>query len=55
MILSARDGLIISLLAESNNSYGYRVERHICIDTTAAGGNASWRASTKITSNGLAA
>lgn len=41
MILSARDGPIIPLLAESDNSYGYRVERHICIDTTAAGGNAS--------------
>jgi len=41
VILSARDGPIIPLLAESDNSNGYRIERHICIDTIAAGGNAS--------------
>lgn len=40
-ILSARDGPIIPLLMESGTAYGYTVERHICIDTTASGGNAS--------------
>ena len=39
--LSARDGPIIPLLAEENISYGFTVERQVCIDTTAAGGNAS--------------
>ncbi len=41
IILNARDSPIISLLAESDNSNGYRVERHLCIDTTIAGGDAS--------------
>jgi RHH-type transcriptional regulator, proline utilization regulon repressor / proline dehydrogenase / delta 1-pyrroline-5-carboxylate dehydrogenase len=40
-ILSARDGPIIPLLVGSGTAYGYTVERHICIDTTASGGNAS--------------
>jgi len=41
IFLSGRDGRIIPLLAEAGDAYGYSVERHICIDTTAAGGNAS--------------
>jgi RHH-type proline utilization regulon transcriptional repressor/proline dehydrogenase/delta 1-pyrroline-5-carboxylate dehydrogenase len=41
IILSARDGPIIPLLAESDIAYGFWVERQICIDTTAARGNAS--------------
>ncbi|MEQ8658571.1 MAG: bifunctional proline dehydrogenase/L-glutamate gamma-semialdehyde dehydrogenase PutA [Hyphomicrobiales bacterium] len=39
--LASRDGPIISLLAEQDFGRWCRLERHICIDTTAAGGNAS--------------
>ena len=39
--LSARDGAIIPLLTAPEDSARLLVERHVCIDTTAAGGNAT--------------
>ncbi len=39
--LSARDGAIIPLLTSTEEGARLLVERHVCIDTTAAGGNAS--------------
>ncbi|WP_375568070.1 bifunctional proline dehydrogenase/L-glutamate gamma-semialdehyde dehydrogenase PutA [Ahrensia marina] len=40
-VLASRDGPIIPLLAEQDFARWCRLERHVCIDTTAAGGNAS--------------
>ena len=45
MALAARDGEIIPLLAVENMQDNCVLERHICIDTTAAGGNAALLAS----------
>ena len=39
--LSARSGLIVPLITEADIAVRCQVERHLCIDTTAAGGNAS--------------
>ena len=39
--LSARNGAIIPLLTAPEDNARLRVERHVCIDTTAAGGNAT--------------
>ncbi len=39
--LAQRNGAIIPLVMSQNTPDRYLVERHICIDTTAAGGNAS--------------
>ncbi len=39
--LAARDGKIIPLLTHPGDAGLLRLERHICIDTTAAGGNAT--------------
>ncbi|QDZ09727.1 bifunctional proline dehydrogenase/L-glutamate gamma-semialdehyde dehydrogenase PutA [Devosia ginsengisoli] len=39
--LSARTGAIIPLLTSAEDSARLLVERHVCIDTTAAGGNAT--------------
>ncbi|MEM1344499.1 MAG: bifunctional proline dehydrogenase/L-glutamate gamma-semialdehyde dehydrogenase PutA [Pseudomonadota bacterium] len=39
--LAAREGAIVALVSESIAPERYWVERHLCIDTTAAGGNAS--------------
>jgi RHH-type proline utilization regulon transcriptional repressor/proline dehydrogenase/delta 1-pyrroline-5-carboxylate dehydrogenase len=39
--LSARTGAIIPLLTSADDAGRLQVERHVCIDTTAAGGNAS--------------
>ncbi|KCV82616.1 bifunctional proline dehydrogenase/pyrroline-5-carboxylate dehydrogenase [Actibacterium atlanticum] len=39
--LAGRDGRLVPLLAEADLAERCRLERHICIDTTAAGGNAS--------------
>jgi RHH-type proline utilization regulon transcriptional repressor/proline dehydrogenase/delta 1-pyrroline-5-carboxylate dehydrogenase len=39
--LAQRSGKLIPLLAEDDLAARCRTERHICIDTTAAGGNAS--------------
>jgi RHH-type proline utilization regulon transcriptional repressor/proline dehydrogenase/delta 1-pyrroline-5-carboxylate dehydrogenase len=44
--LAARDGPIVPLETEAIASARYAVERHLCIDTTAAGGNASLLAAT---------
>jgi RHH-type proline utilization regulon transcriptional repressor/proline dehydrogenase/delta 1-pyrroline-5-carboxylate dehydrogenase len=43
--LAARDGKLIPLFAEQDLSTRCKLDRHICIDTTAAGGNASLLAS----------
>ena len=39
--LAGRDGALIPLIAEADPAPRLILERHICIDTTAAGGNAS--------------
>ncbi|MEV8466798.1 bifunctional proline dehydrogenase/L-glutamate gamma-semialdehyde dehydrogenase PutA [Fluviibacterium sp. DFM31] len=39
--LAARDGKIVPLLCEADLAARCRMERHVCIDTTAAGGNAA--------------
>ena len=39
--LSLRDGSLIPLICESGDDERLVLERHLCIDTTAAGGNAS--------------
>ena len=39
--LSAREGAIVPLLADAKEGERLLMERHVCIDTTAAGGNAS--------------
>ena len=39
--LAERDGPLIPLITEINASERFVIERHLCIDTTAAGGNAS--------------
>ncbi|MCP5088661.1 MAG: bifunctional proline dehydrogenase/L-glutamate gamma-semialdehyde dehydrogenase PutA [Rhodobacteraceae bacterium] len=39
--LAARDGAIIPLICEANPAPRLHLERHICVDTTAAGGNAA--------------
>ena len=39
--LSQRDGAIVPLIASPSDAGRLFVERHVCIDTTAAGGNAS--------------
>jgi RHH-type transcriptional regulator, proline utilization regulon repressor / proline dehydrogenase / delta 1-pyrroline-5-carboxylate dehydrogenase len=44
--LSERDGAILPLVTESIAPERYVLERHLCIDTTAAGGNASLLATT---------
>ena len=44
--LSDRDGPILPLVTEAIAPERYVLERHLCIDTTAAGGNASLLAST---------
>ncbi len=41
LALSRREGAIIPLIAERSFSAQCVLERHVCIDTTAAGGNAS--------------
>ncbi|HUF87547.1 MAG TPA: bifunctional proline dehydrogenase/L-glutamate gamma-semialdehyde dehydrogenase PutA [Thermohalobaculum sp.] len=39
--LAARDGPIVPLVTEQGQPERYSLERHVCVDTTAAGGNAS--------------
>ncbi|WP_432472888.1 bifunctional proline dehydrogenase/L-glutamate gamma-semialdehyde dehydrogenase PutA [Amphritea sp. HPY] len=39
--LAGRDGALLPLITEQNSAERYVIERHLCIDTTAAGGNAS--------------
>ncbi|MBY8977458.1 bifunctional proline dehydrogenase/L-glutamate gamma-semialdehyde dehydrogenase PutA [Rhodobacteraceae bacterium NNCM2] len=45
--LAAREGPIVPLETEAVAPHRYYAERHLCIDTTAAGGNASLLASTE--------
>ncbi|WP_221795166.1 bifunctional proline dehydrogenase/L-glutamate gamma-semialdehyde dehydrogenase PutA [Oceanobacter mangrovi] len=39
--LASRNGALLPLINDDSNSHRYVLERHVCIDTTAAGGNAS--------------
>ena len=39
--LARRSGPILPLIAEQDAPERYVLERHLCVDTTAAGGNAS--------------
>lgn len=39
--LSRRDGALLPLLTEQDAAERFVIERHLCVDTTAAGGNAS--------------
>lgn len=39
--LAERGGALIPLIAEADQQERFQLERHLCIDTTAAGGNAS--------------
>jgi len=39
--LARRDGALLPLLTEQNAPERFVIERHLCVDTTAAGGNAS--------------
>ncbi len=43
--LAARDGALLPLLAEGDFARWVVIERHLCIDTTASGGNAALLAS----------
>lgn len=43
--LAKRDGALLPLITEHNLDQRYVIERHLCVDTTAAGGNASLIAS----------
>ncbi len=45
-VLASREGALIGLVTEAVAPLRYALERHLCIDTTAAGGNASLLAST---------
>ncbi len=40
-VMAAADGRIVPLIAETINPAAYALERSVCVDTTAAGGNAS--------------
>jgi len=39
--LAARTGKIVPLVTEGNAQELFRLERHVCVDTTASGGNAA--------------
>ncbi|MCH8169138.1 MAG: hypothetical protein IIC03_14600, partial [Proteobacteria bacterium] len=39
--LAAREGALLALIAEPGQPERYALERHVCVDTTAAGGNAA--------------
>ena len=39
--LASRDGPIVPLITETGQRDRYSLERHVCVDTTAAGGNAA--------------
>ena len=41
LALSQRDGALLPLITEQRNPERFVIERHLCVDTTAAGGNAS--------------
>jgi len=39
--LANKTGALLPLISETSDPQRYTMERHLCIDTTAAGGNAS--------------
>ena len=39
--LAAREGALIPLIPEPGQAERFALERHVCVDTTAAGGNAA--------------
>ena len=39
--LAKRDGALLPLITEHTLDQRFVIERHLCVDTTAAGGNAS--------------
>ena len=41
LALAGRDGALIQLITDEDFAHQCLVERHVCIDTTAAGGNVS--------------
>nr|WP_244271947.1 hypothetical protein [Pseudovibrio denitrificans] len=45
--LAEREGALMQLIMERNQPERYQLERHLCIDTTASGGNASLLAATE--------
>ncbi len=45
--LARRDGALLPLITEQNAPERFVIERHLCVDTTAAGGNASLIASSE--------
>jgi RHH-type proline utilization regulon transcriptional repressor/proline dehydrogenase/delta 1-pyrroline-5-carboxylate dehydrogenase len=45
--LAKRDGALLPLITEHTLDQRFVIERHLCIDTTAAGGNASLIASSE--------
>ena len=45
--LAQRDGALLPLINEHTLDQRYVIERHLCVDTTAAGGNASLIASSE--------
>lgn len=53
--LAARDGKIIPLICEADLSARCQAERHVCIDTTAAGGNTDLLAAVGATDTEMAA
>ena len=46
--LASRDGALIPLVCGDDLAERCRMERHICVDTTAAGGNAQLLASVEV-------
>ncbi len=39
--LAGRDGPLVQLVTEAGQPERFQLERHVCVDTTAAGGNAA--------------
>ncbi len=39
--LARREGAIVPLITDLTDATGFQVERHVCVDTTASGGNAA--------------
>jgi len=47
LALAAREGALLPLITEYTLPERFVIERHLCVDTTAAGGNASLIASSE--------
>ena len=43
--LAAREGALIPLITSLSDPFAFHLERHVCVDTTASGGNAALLAS----------